>query len=146
MEPATETGKATGIAIGNEIANANGQATPRQICQICWTLDWQTCERRIDMFFNTLLNENEYVVHQKRFYGHRFSGKLQFSGQYSYDGRILFTNSGNFNIADSLGVNFAQFLMQKLRQLMFPEGVGLVKGHVKAELNVEYRDRCAFLS
>ena len=43
-----------------------------------------------------------------RFYRHRFSGKLQFSGQYCYDGRILFTNSGNFNIKDPLGVNFEE--------------------------------------
>ena len=43
-----------------------------------------------------------------RFYGHRFSGKLQFSGQYCYDGRILFTNSGNFNITDTIVGGFAQ--------------------------------------
>ena len=34
------------------------------------------------------------------FYGHRFSGKPRFSGQYCYDGTTVFTNSGNFNIAE----------------------------------------------
>ena len=42
-----------------------------------------------------------------RFYGHRFSGKARFSGQNCYDGTTVFSNSGNFNIADTLGVIFA---------------------------------------
>ena len=42
-------------------------------------------------------------------YRHRFSGKLQFSVQYCYNGRVLSTNRGNFNFADPLWMNFAQF-------------------------------------
>ena len=42
-----------------------------------------------------------------RFYGHRFSGKARFSGQNCYDGTTVFSNSGNFNIADSFGGIFA---------------------------------------
>ena len=41
------------------------------------------------------------ITLKARFYGHRFSGKLRISGQYSYDGTTVFSNSGNFNIADT---------------------------------------------
>ena len=41
-----------------------------------------------------------------RFYGHRFSGKAGFSGQYCYDGATVFSNNGNFNIADTFWRNF----------------------------------------
>ena len=42
-----------------------------------------------------------------RFYGHRFIGKPRFSGQNYYDGTLVFSNSGNFNIADTSGGIFA---------------------------------------
>ena len=42
-----------------------------------------------------------------RFYGHRFSGKARFSGQNCYDGTTVFSNSGNFNIAENFGTIFA---------------------------------------
>ena len=44
---------------------------------------------------------------KSRFYGYRFSGKALFSGQNCYDGTTVFSNSGNFNIADTFGAIFA---------------------------------------
>ena len=46
-----------------------------------------------------------------RFYGHSFSGKPRFSGQYCYDGTTVFSNSGNFNIADTFGGNFCSIFL-----------------------------------
>ena len=43
-----------------------------------------------------------------RFYGHRFSGKARFNGQNCYDSITVFSNSGNFIIADIFVGIFAQ--------------------------------------
>ena len=47
-----------------------------------------------------------------RFYGHRFSGKPRFSGQYGYDGAVIFSNSGNFNFADTIGAYYTEKLKE----------------------------------
>ena len=43
-----------------------------------------------------------------QFNGHRYSRKLQFSRQYCYNGTAVFSNSGNFNIADIFGALLRQ--------------------------------------
>ena len=58
--------------------------------------------------YHIRINFGKLLLHPQntlkaRVYGHGFSGKARCSGQICYDGTTVFSNSGNFNISDTLG-------------------------------------------
>ena len=60
----------------------------------------------LDLFQEKTIHYKITITLKARFYGPRFSGKARFSGQNCYDDTTVFSNSGNFNIANTFGQIF----------------------------------------